>query len=401
MNKKIILGVTGGIAAYKSAELTRLLTKAGYKVHCVLTDHAKQFITPLTFATLSGNPVLTGNFDGSESGEIQHIALAETADIILIAPATANIIAKIAHGIGDDLLTTLVLASQKQICVCPAMNLFMWENQATQENIKILKNRGIEIIGPSSGGLACGYEGIGRMEEPERILVEIQILMDTEQIYTGKKILITAGPTQEHFDPVRFLSNPSSGKMGYALAKAAAKFGAEVTLISGPVELIPPYGANFIKVKTADEMLEAVKTHFPECDLFISAAAVSDWKPKKYHPAKEKKSGENKIIELIPTPDILSSISKVKKEQIVIGFALETENLEENAKKKLKEKNLDFIIANQIHTNGENPLGSDENEAALLSKNGEIKPFQKTSKLNLAHLILKEVENSLKNISNF
>jgi phosphopantothenoylcysteine decarboxylase/phosphopantothenate--cysteine ligase len=397
MNKTLVLGVSGGIAAYKAAELTRLLTKAEYTVHCVLTEHAKKFIGPITFATLSGNPVLSGNFEASESGKIQHITLSEIADLILVAPATANIIGKIAHGIADDLLTTLVLASQKQVAVCPAMNLFMWENPATQENIQILQNRGIEIIGPVSGNLACGYEGMGRMEEPEKILEEIHALLVNHRIFSDKKILITAGPTQEPFDPIRFLSNPSSGKMGYALAKAALQFGAKVTLISGPVNLQPPYGAAIIKVKTADEMFAAAEQKFLESDIFISAAAVSDWKPSLFHSEKEKKSGSSKILELVPTPDILALLSRRKKNQILIGFAAETENLEKNALKKLQEKNLDLVVGNLIHWDGKSPFGADENEITLFYKTKLSKSLPRMSKLKIAQIILKEVEQLLIN----
>jgi len=384
----VVLGVSGGIAAYKSAELVRLLVKEGIEVHCILTKHALQFITPLTLATLSGNRVLIGNFEASETGKIQHIALAEKADLILIAPATANVLAKLAHGIADDLLTTTALAAQGRVAVCPAMNVFMWENPATAENLHILESRGVEIIGPAKGELACGYEATGRMEEPTMILESVMLLLKRSHLLSGKKVLITAGPTREFFDPVRFISNPSSGKMGYALAHVALQMGAKVTLISGPTELTPPYGATVERVTTAFEMHEAVKRHFPACDFFIASAAVSDWKPKTQLEQKEKKGASSLLVELVTNPDILAEAGTQKKNQILVGFAAETENLEENAVKKLKEKNLDLIVGNLVSKNGKSAFGSDENEITLFFKDGTHQTFSPMSKRRAAYIIL-------------
>lgn len=395
MAHTIVLGVSGGIAAYKAPELVRILVKGGLSVHCILTEHAEQFVTPLTLSTLSGHPVLSGGFESAESGKIRHIELAEKADLILVAPATANVIAKIAHGIADDLISTVVLAAQGMIAVCPAMNVVMWENKATRDNIGILASRGIEIIGPASGELACGYEGMGRMENPEAVVLHVQALLSQRKIFEGKKLLITAGPTREFLDPVRCFSNPSTGKMGYALARAALQYGARVILVSGPTEVSPPFGATLIRVTTASEMYEAVKEHFAEIDIFVSAAAVSDWKPKKFDSEKQKKGEGNLSIEFEPTPDILASVSREKKHQILVGFAAETERLEENAKKKLNGKNLDLIVGNLVSGNGHGAFGSDENQILILHRSGEKKEFPRMKKERAARMILDAVSSLL------
>lgn len=388
---KIALGVSGGIAAYKSAELTRLLVKDGHEVHCILTEHATQFITPLTLATLSGRPALTGNFEASESGVIEHIRLAEEADLILIAPATANVLAKLAHGIADDLLTTTALAAQRLTAVAPAMNVFMWENAATCENVRALESRGVAIIGPAAGSLACGYEAEGRMEEPAAIAARVRALLKRSGTFAGMKILITAGPTREHFDPVRFISNPSSGKMGYALARAALQHGASVSLVSGPTGLAAPYGARVTRVTSADEMRAAVEAEIAGARIFISAAAVSDWKPKTYQKEKQKKSAAEPVIELSPTPDILAAVSRNKNGKILVGFAAESERLDENAKEKLEKKNLDLIVGNLIAGDGPSAFGSDENEIKLFFRSGEVKALPRMSKLEAAHAILEAI----------
>lgn len=388
-----MLGVSGGIAAYKSAELVRLLTQKEIQVHCILTEHAEEFVTPLTLATLSGQPVLTGRFESPESGKIQHIELAETADLILVAPATANVIAKLAHGIADDLLTTTLLAAQGMVVVCPAMNVFMWENQATVDNLALLKKRGIQVIGPAPGALACGYEGMGRMEEPESIVAEVEAILSSSKRLSGKKVLITAGPTREFFDPVRCLSNPSTGRMGYALAETARQWGAQVVLVSGPTEISPPSFVDFIQVTTAEEMYKAVLEHFHDSDFFISAAAVSDWKPKEVNVEKLKKGETRWQVELEPTPDILALVSRQKTKQILVGFAAETNHLEENAKKKLHYKNLDLIVGNLVSTNGHNAFGSEDNEITLISRSGEAKPFPRISKQEAAYHILEAMSH--------
>lgn len=392
MNKTVILGVSGGIAAYKSPELARRFVEKGWTVHPILTEHAEQFVTPLSLSTISGQPVLTGTFESSESGKIRHIELAERADLILVAPATANVIAKIAHGIADDLLSTTVLAAQGLVAVCPAMNVFMWENKATEENLAILESRGIEVIGPTSGELACGYEGMGRMEDPESIVAQVEMLLRYRDRLKGKKVLITAGPTREFFDPVRCLSNPSSGKMGYALACAARQWGADVTLVSGPTEIAVPFGVRLVRITTADEMLKAVKTNFENADIFVSAAAVSDWKPKAFQSSKEKKGNGTISVDLERTPDILASVSKERKKQIVVGFAAETENLETNARKKLTEKNLDMIVGNLVSANG--AFGSDDNEILLIHRSGKSEKFKRMSKTQAARVILNAIVSS-------
>lgn len=396
MSKTVVLGISGGIAAYKIPDLVRLLVKEGHHVHCVLTENAAQFVTPLTLATLSGNPVLSGNFESSESGKITHIDLAEKADLMVIAPATANVIAKLAQGIADDLLSTVALAAQGLILVCPAMNVFMWENAATQENFRILEQRGIEILGPAVGELACGYEGCGRMEEPEHIFQAVQDLLMHGESLSERKVLVTAGPTQEFLDPVRFISNPSSGRMGYAIAKAARLRNAEVTLISGPTDLAPPYGVKTIRVTSADEMANAAEAHFSQTDAMVAAAAVSDWKPAAAQTMKQKKAEMPVSLDLVPTPDILASLAHAKKNhQVIVGFAMETENLESHARAKLENKNLDLIVGNLILNNSRFPFGAEENRVMLIPRSGKPKTLPQMSKLRIAHHILDTVAELL------
>ncbi|MBE9504465.1 MAG: bifunctional phosphopantothenoylcysteine decarboxylase/phosphopantothenate--cysteine ligase CoaBC, partial [Proteobacteria bacterium] len=341
--KKILLGVTGGIAAYKSAELLRLLIKEGAEVRVIMTSNAAKFVVPLTFRTLSGHDVVTDVFTADSSSGIDHIEHTDWADIFIIAPATANMIGKLASGIGDDALSTLALAFDKPFLIAPAMNSKMYKNSVVQGNISRLKTHGFNFVGPASGELACGYEDIGRMSEPAVILEEI-ISLSYEKDLKDKKILITAGPTMEDVDPVRFISNRSSGKMGYAIAREAARRGAEVTLISGPVSLERPEGLTCINVRSAEEMHKAVMAEVDGSHALIMAAAVADFKPAKLSKEKIKKGDASTMtLELSKAPDILAELGKGKKARLMVGFAAESENVLENTAKKLKEKKLDLI----------------------------------------------------------
>lgn len=388
--KKILLGITGGIACYKSAELVRLLVKNEAIVNVVMTESATKFVTPLTFQTLSMNPVLTDTFDTAHGVEIKHVSLPQECDLFVIAPATANIISKIAGGIGDDLLTSMVLASTKPILIVPSMNNFMWENKIVQENIKKLKEHGFLIMEPSEGYLACGYEGRGRMPEPLEILEEIVCTL-TPKDMLNKKILVTAGPTREAIDPVRFISNPSSGKMGYAIAREATNRGANVTLISGPVHLPAPCVNKFISVTSAEEMCDAVFREAKESDVIIMTAAVADYRPAKYSENKIKKDSGKLNLELVKTTDILKKLGESKGKKILIGFAAETENLEENATKKLKDKNLDLIVVNKIGEEGSG-FGADTNKVTLIYRDGRIHTHDKMEKTEVARIIIDAVK---------
>ena len=344
--RKILLGITGGIAAYKIPSLVRLIKKADCELEIILTNSAKNFVAQMTLETLSGKKIWSDeNFDFN----IPHIKLNEGADVFVIAPCTANTLAKIAHGIADNLLTSAVVAAKCPVLIFPAMNEKMFENPATQENIKTLSERGIKIINPSEGCLACGISGKGRMPEPNEILLEIFRDLSPVQDMKNKKVLVTAGPTHEYLDPVRFISNPSTGKMGAAMARSAWYRGAEIKIISGPVE-INSYGFEVIKIKSALEMLNAVKENLQWADYIVMAAAVGDYKAENYSPQKIKREGKNNLtLELVQNPDIAAEIGKLKREdQILIGFAAETQNISDNARGKLARKNLDFILANDV-----------------------------------------------------
>lgn len=343
--KNILLGVTGGIAAYKALELTRLLVKEGASVWPVMTASATEFITPLSLSTLSGRPVLTGLFDEREPGRISHIELADKADLIIIAPATANIIGKIASGIADDLLTTLVMAAASPILIAPAMNRRMYSNPVVQANIQKLAGLGYHFVGPSEGELACGDEGKGRLSPPEEISESANAVLSPKD-FAGERVLVTAGPTREMIDPVRFLSNASSGMMGYALARAARRRGADVTLVSGPVSLAPPVGVKVINVTTADEMREATMKYFNGATIAVMTAAVSDFRPATTSKGKIKKSASGTTVAIEETVDILAEMGAKKGRRLLVGFALETSDMVKNALLKLKEKNLDMIVAN-------------------------------------------------------
>ncbi len=367
-NKNILLGVTGGIAAYKSAEIVRHLKKSGASVRVVMTRSAEEFITPLTLQALSGNRVSTELLDAEAEAAMGHIELAKWADGILIAPATANTIARLSSGRGDDLLSTVTLAFDGPISVAPAMNQAMWRDERTQENLKKLIDQDFGICGPGSGEQACGDVGLGRMLEPLDI-INMFSLSFNEGTLSGKKILITAGPTQEPIDPVRFITNRSSGKMGYSLVEAALESGANVTLISGPVNIEPPSNCNFVSIKTAKEMYDAVMHHISGMDVYIGTAAVSDYSPAKASDSKIKKDGSNSpmVLELKENEDILKSVSELEQRPYVVGFAAETNDLIKNAEKKLSNKNLDLIIANDV-SNKDIGFDSDDNEVTLITE---------------------------------
>lgn len=367
MQKKILLGICGGIAAYKSPELLRLLQDAGYELRCVVTQSALQFVTELTLQTASHHRVYRNLFDLDQEQQMSHIALARWADVILVAPATANCLAKLAQGFADDLLSAVCLAAMAPIIVAPAMNTKMWENSATQHNIHILKSRNFKIIEPEFGLQACGEVGLGRMAEPINIARVIQDFFQAPINFANKAVLISAGPTREAIDPVRYISNRSSGKMGYAMAEAFNDLGAQVSLISGPVSLSCSDKINLINVTSADEMRNAVLTEISKNELFICAAAVADYRVKKIFQHKIKKTNEDIILELIKNPDILAEVGRLPKRPFLVGFAAETENLELNAQKKLKEKNCDLVIANLVGF--DQGFDSDINEVLLVSNN--------------------------------
>jgi phosphopantothenoylcysteine decarboxylase/phosphopantothenate--cysteine ligase len=377
--KNVLLGVGGGIAAYKACEVLRRLTDAGADVHVVLTSAAQQFVTALTFQSLSQNPVHTDLFNLTEESEMSHIKLADRADLVLIAPATADLIAKATCGMASDLLTTVLLVTRAPVVLAPSMNVNMWEKDIVQKNIKALRERGYQIIEPDEGYLACGWEGKGRLADPEGIVrravgvLNAAIPTSKKKSLSGVKVLVNAGPTREALDPVRFISNPSSGKMGYALADEAIRRGAEVTLVSGPVSLPSPSGVKRIDVQTAEEMLRACQHHFKGCDVFIGTAAVGDYRVEK--PLKQKlKKGPAKIsLQMTSNPDILKTLSLAKRNgQVVVGFAAETESTLENAKKKLKNKKLDLIVANEVSPSNK-AFQSEDNEVTLVSKHNETK----------------------------
>ncbi|MEE8076433.1 MAG: bifunctional phosphopantothenoylcysteine decarboxylase/phosphopantothenate--cysteine ligase CoaBC [Candidatus Binatia bacterium] len=383
--KSVVLGVSGGIACYKTVELVRLLVQGGFSVHVIMTRGAVEFVTPLTFQTLSGHPVANEMFSLTQESEIGHINLADQADLLVIAPATANIIGKTAAGIADDLLTTVVMATQAPVLIVPSMNIHMFENPILQSNIRKLKGLGYHFMEPAEGYLACGYEGKGRLPEPHDIVGEIQRLLKKKDL-VGERLLITAGPNREPLDPVRYISNRSSGKMGYALARVGARRGAEVILVSGPTSLESPPGVRLISVTTAAEMRQAVLKEFPSATAVLMAAAVADYRPDKFE-AKKIKRGDAPIqIGLKPNPDILKELGMKKNGQILIGFAAETEELIANAGKKLREKNLDLIVANNVLEEGSG-FDGDTNSATILDQKGTMLPLPLMPKEELAERI--------------
>lgn len=383
--KTIVLGVSGGIACYKAVELVRLLVQEGFTVQVVMTRAAMEFVTPLTFQTLSGHPVASEIFSLTEESQIGHINLADHADLFVIAPATANLIGKLASGIADDLLTTVLMATRAPVLIAPSMNIHMYGNPILQENIRKLKRVGYRFMEPAEGYLACGYEGKGRLPEPQDIVEAIQGLLKKKDL-TGERLLITAGPNHEPLDPVRYISNRSSGKMGYALARQGTRRGAEVTLISGPTSLDPPAGVRLIPVKSAAEMRRAVLKAFPDTTAVLMAAAVADYHPEKFVPKKIKRGKGVLRLNLKPNPDILRELGMKKNGRILIGFAAETESLIANAKKKLREKNLDLIVANDVTEEGSG-FDGDTNKTTILDKTGAVHPLPLMSKDELADRI--------------
>jgi len=383
-NKTIIVGVTGCIAAYKTCALVSRLVDLLADVWVVMTPEAQKLIGPLTFRTLSKNPVITDLFsDDLKDIPVPHISITDKADLLVIAPCTANTIGKMAQGLADDALTTMVLSSKAKKLVAPAMNDNMWNNTLVQENTKKLKKLGFEFLGPAYGKLACEKEAIGRMVEPEEILFKIKELLGVKQDLKDKSLIVTAGSTRESLDPVRFIGNRSSGKMGYAIAEAAKERGAEVTLISGPTSLDPPEGVKTIKVESAREMFEAVKKNLDHTSALVMAAAVADYTPENRSKLKIKKSENETALKLKATPDILEEIGRSKHHAKLIGFALETENLIKNAKEKMRKKNLDMIVAN-----GPEAMEADESEAKIVLKNGKVEHLKKQSKSQTADHIL-------------
>ena len=390
MQKTIVLGVTGGIAAFKAAQLASDLVKKDYDVEVIMTKNATEFIAPLTFEALIKHNVVVDTFEKVANRSIHHVSLAKKADLFILVPASANVIAKVVHGIADDMLTTTFLACNKQKVICPAMNTQMYENPVMQENLLRCKELGYALLEPTTGHLACGDTGKGKLCDLSDILDYVDQFFHRSDVLKGKHVLITAGPTQEALDPVRYLTNHSSGKMGYSLAQAALDMGAEVTLISGPVQLSPPKGVHFCSVTTAQEMFDAVCAYSDQADFIIKAAAVGDYRPLHVSEQKIKKSGDRLHVEFIKNPDILAYLGEHKKpNQIICGFAMETQNLLENAQEKLRKKHCDMIVANDLHTEGAG-FQSDTNIATIIDRSHRI-PCPKMSKYELGITILQHM----------
>ncbi len=388
--KTIVLGITGGIAAYKIANLASLLVKQNANVHVIMTENAQKFITPYTFDALTHNRTVTETFDRSHAFEVEHVELAKKADLILVAPATANVIGKMANGIADDMLTTTILASRCKVLVAPAMNTGMYENQIVQRNLQTLKEFNIDVIEPNEGNLACGDVGMGKMEEPEVLLEHIIQEVAYEKDMEGLQVLVTAGATRESLDPVRFITNHSTGKMGYAIARACKMRGADVTLITGITSLKKPLGVTCVDAISAKEMYQAVDNHLEGQDIIIKAAAVADYRPAVVNDNKIKKNGENLELQLEKTQDILKTIGdKRTPNQYICGFSMETENLIANSRKKLQQKKLDMIIANNLKEKGAG-FGVDTNVVTVITKNADI-TLPLMSKDKIAFLILNEI----------
>ena len=393
-NKKCVcIGVSGGIAAYKALDVVSALRKKDIDVRVIMTESATKFVTPLPFQSLSQNMVVTDMFAEPKAYEIQHISLAKRADVFLVAPATANIIGKVANGIADDMLSTTIMATRAKVIFAPAMNTKMYENQIVQENINKLKKLGYEFIEPASGVLACGDDGKGKLADVNTIIdsvVNALEKLDTPKDLLGKNVLISAGPTQSNIDPVRFITNRSTGKMGYFIAEEAKARGANVTLVSGPTNLIPPQGVKIINVTTNEEMKNAILDNYNNSDIVIKSAAVADYKIKEYSKEKIKKGDNDLVLTFVRDNDILKILGEKKEHQILVGFAAESNNVVENAKKKLINKNLDFIVANDI-TSSDTGFASDDNKVIILSKDGEEKHLDKMSKRKVASEIFETI----------
>ncbi|HET7629340.1 MAG TPA: bifunctional phosphopantothenoylcysteine decarboxylase/phosphopantothenate--cysteine ligase CoaBC [Bacillales bacterium] len=393
----ILLCVSGGIAAFKAAALTSKLAQQGFDVHVLMTENAQRFVTPLTFQALSRNAVHTDTFDEPDSTSIAHIDLADRADLVIVAPATANVIGKLANGIADDVVSTTILATKAPVWVAPAMNVNMYNHPAVQNNLEQLRRMNVKLLEPGEGLLACGWIGKGRLAEPEVIADAVLRHFEAgkDQPLRGQKFLVTAGPTQEKIDPVRYFSNHSSGKMGYALAKAAAARGAEVTLVSGPSELPPPAGVKVVRVTSAAEMYEQVVERFAAQDAVIKAAAVADYRPKRTFSEKFKKGGGEWVVEMERTQDILAELGARKKDQVLVGFAAETNDVQRHASEKLRKKNLDFIVVNDISQQGSG-FRTDTNQVTVVSREGEAAQWPLLSKDEVAERIVDEVYERLK-----
>ncbi|EIA16596.1 bifunctional phosphopantothenoylcysteine decarboxylase/phosphopantothenate--cysteine ligase CoaBC [Clostridium perfringens] len=381
--KCVVVGVSGGVAVYKALDVISRLRKKDVEVHVIMTKSATEFVTPLSFQSLSQNMVITDMFAEPKAWEIQHISLAKKADLMLIVPATANIIGKVANGIADDMLSTTIMATKAPVVFCPAMNTNMYENPIVQRNISLLKELGYEFIEPASGRLACGDEGKGKLQDTEIIAEETLRRLHSTKDLIGKKVVVTAGPTMVPIDPVRILTNRSSGKMGYSIAEEARDRGAEVVLISGPTSLRKPNGIKVIDIKTNEDMFNAIKDEFKDADIVIKSAAVADYKAKNYSNEKIKKTGDDLNLIFERDRDILKTLGDMKKNQILVGFAAESSNLKENAKGKLERKNLDYIVANDI-SKSETGFASDENKVTIISKSGEEVSLEKMSKREVA-----------------
>ena len=392
---KVALGVSGGIAAYKAAELVRELQQKGLEVQVIMTAHAQEFVRPLTFAALSGQKVITRMF-GSEGqpanveSAIEHIAVAQTIDLLVVAPATADCLAKLANGVADDFLTTLYLATKAPVVVAPAMNVNMWDHPATRENMERLRGRGVAIVEPDAGYLACGMTGPGRLASNAAIVSRVLEVLGLKEDLKNEVVLVTAGPTREPLDPVRYLTNRSSGKMGYAIAEAAHRRGARTLLISGPTALKPPEGVEFVPVTTVAEMRQAVLQRWPQTTIAIKAAAVADYRPRRPASQKIRKSGEALTLELEPTEDILAELGNDKGSRILVGFAAETEQMVDHARAKLRSKNLDLIVANDV-SDPSIGFDSDDNAVTILDRNGMERHLLKLPKTAVAQEILNEV----------
>ena len=395
-NKTVVIGVSGGIAVYKACDIVSRLKKLNANVHVIMTNNATEFVTPLTFQSLSQNYVVNDMFEEPKTWDVEHISLAKKADVFLIAPATANVIGKIANGICDDMLTTTVMATTGKVLIAPAMNTNMYRNPILQRNITILKELGYNFVDPESGRLACGDVGEGKLAQPEVIVNEVvNLLIDKEKDLQGQKIMITAGPTVESIDPVRYLTNRSTGKMGYAIAKQAANRGAEVTLVSGPTNIAPPSNIKkLIKIESAKDMYNAIIENFDDNQVIIKSAAVADYKPKTYSDKKIKKNDDDLVIKLDRNKDIAYELGKIKKDKILVGFAAETNDIIENAKGKIQKKNFDFIVANDLTEEGAG-FGTDTNIVKIIDKEGNINKYPQMKKDEVANVILDKVKSLL------
>ena len=394
-DKTVVIGVSGGIAVYKTLDVVSRLRKLGVNVNVIMTKSATEFVTPLSFQSLSQNYVVCDMFEDPKTWDVEHISLAKRADVFLIAPATANVIGKIANGIADDMLTTTVMATKAKVLIAPAMNTNMYENPILQRNINTLKELGYNFVEPESGRLACGDTGKGKLASPETIVDEVVKLLSKGQDLKGKSIIVTAGPTIESIDPMRYITNRSTGKMGYSIAKEAIERGADVTLITGPTNLTPPQNLKkLIKIESANDMYEAVLENLDENDVVIKSAAVADYKPKNYSNKKIKKSDDDLVIELDRNKDIAQEIGKIKNNKILVGFAAETNDLIENASLKIKKKNLDFIVANDLTKEGAG-FGVDTNIVKIIDKEGNITEYPKMKKEEVANIILDKIKELL------